>query len=104
MSAPTDGLAARALARVGTDDAGRLHVRGKLRNVDHTVRPLVAYAFRGLPVRLVDKWARTYTGRVVAVAETTDGNVSHVLVLDRGPGLPLALSLATIEQLEEMPA
>lgn len=96
------GLAALALARVEQDDAGRLAIRGKVRRLAPEVRALAVYALQDREVTAVTKFGRRYDGRLVAVAETTDGNVSHVAVIDTGRGLPIALSLATIDRLAEV--
>lgn len=102
MTGDGPDLAALALARVERDDAGRLRVRGKLRRMPPNVRALAAYTLHLRRVDAVTKYGRRYTGQLIAIAETTDGNVSHVAVIDDGAGFPIALSLATIDTLAEV--
>lgn len=97
-----EGLAAKALARVVQDDAGRLYIRGTVRRLAPEVRALAVYALQGRRVTALTKWGRTYTGVLLAVAETTDGNVSHVAMIETGRGFPVALSLATIDELRQV--
>lgn len=88
------------LERVG----GMLRVKGKLRRIPPALRPYVAESLKGQTVQVLDRHGRTYLGLLVVVARTTDGNVSHTLTLDPGGNLwPVALSLATIDELTEVP-
>lgn len=97
-----DGLAAQALARVEQDAAGLLRIRGKVRRLPPEVRALAVYALRGRRVVATTKHGRVYPGQLIEVAETTDGNVSHVALIADGRGFPVALSLATVDELREV--
>lgn len=82
---------------------GELCTLGTFRRILPTeLRADVARAFVGKYVVAVTRHSRRYDGEVVTVASITDGNVSHVLVLKEPGYWPVAISLATIDSIEEL--
>jgi hypothetical protein len=83
------------------DGAGRLRTRGVFRRLEPELRAEVARQLVGRTVVVVTKYDRDYRGDVITVAQTTDGNVSHVLIVKEPGYWPMALSLATIDSIAE---
>lgn len=79
-----------------------LRTRGIFRRLPVELRADVARQFTGLTVAVVTKYDRDYRGDVITVASTTDGNVSHVLVVKEPGYWPIALSLATIDSIAQI--